>query len=149
MGWEQWFSVFKLSMMWQMDEIQKLAVQSIFKQPFTVKDCEAVLKLSTLSRFSELRGRAMKALSTKLQPVDRIVLARECQIAAWLLLGYQELVDRNETISEADEERLGCRTAVKLLRIRDQGRFQGYGSDAKEAIIRTAFESELKEAEYP
>jgi len=143
--WQEWFSVLKLAMMWRMDEIMRLAVEKILILPTTAKEWVVVLRCSTLWRVSEIREKAKTELDRSLQPMDRVLLARECQIADWLSLGYRELVERSETISEADDERLGSSTVLKLFRMRDRRR--NYNFDLDDAI-RTAFTAELQRAEY-
>jgi hypothetical protein len=160
LNWQQWFSVLKLARMWQMDEIQDLAVERISKLPTTTNEWVAVLRWSTLWGISEIREKAINALEHGLQSIERIILARECKISDWVLRGYGELVGRNETISESDEEQLGCETVAKLFRIKDLRRFHqndrgqgGYqivnivNNYNVDDAIRTAFKMELGEAE--
>jgi hypothetical protein len=130
-----------------MDEMAGLAVERISKLPTNTMEWTTVLRLSTLWRVSEIREKAKSQLDNSLQTVDRITLARECQIADWLLRGYRDLVTRSETISELDEERLGCSTVVKLFRIRDRRRDNNYNYSV-DGAIRTAFNTELQKAEY-
>jgi hypothetical protein len=104
-----------------------------------------VLRCSTLWRVSEIREKAKIQLDSSLKSVNRVLLARECHVGEWLSRGYQELVQRSETISEADEERLGSSTVIKLFRMRDRRR--DYDFNLHDAI-GTAFSTELQKAEY-
>lgn len=149
MTWAEWFSVLKLAIMWQMDEMRELAIERITTLPVSVNEWLAVLKLSTSRRISEVREKAIERLTQSLQLVDRVALAVEFQVAHWLLLGCRDFVTRDETISERDERRLGSKTTIKLFRTRDAFR-RRWNAPASEidAAVRRVFEAELKEAEY-
>jgi hypothetical protein len=151
MTWMQWFSVLKLATMWAMDEMREEAIQRIISLPTSVEEWIEVLKVSTSRRVSEVRNKAIAHLSQNLRVVDRVSLAVECQATSWFLLGCRELLFRDETISEYDEECLGSQTAMKLLRLRDRlfPRLRRYPSvPAVDEAICKAFEVEIKAAEY-
>jgi hypothetical protein len=151
MTWTQWFSVLKLASMWAMDEMREEAIERIVSLPSSAEEWIEVLKVSTSRRVSELRNKAIAHLSQNLRLVDRVSLAVECQVLRWYVLSCRELVFRDETISEYDEERLGSQTTIKLLRLRDRlfprlRRTQTV--TAVDEAIYKAFEAEIKEAEY-
>src|ERR1700722_18175511 len=155
----EWTSVLKLAMLWEMENIRKLAIKQILSFPASSKDWIEMLKMSTSPRVTEIRENAIYHLQN-LGSVERILLARECRVSEWLLRGYRELVERTETISQQDEERLGREATLQLLRLRDQycrqccrncNRPKNY-SDSKvnlNEIIRTKFGEELADAFYP
>jgi hypothetical protein len=150
MSWIEWSSVLRLSIMWQMDEMQQVAVERISSLPVSTEEWIYVLKLSTQWHISKIRNKAIERLNPHLQPVDRVLLARDCQVSEWLSRGYRAIVDRAETISESDEEKLGTRAAMKLFRLRDAKRVHhdnGWGINFHEAI-HSAFKVELEKAEY-
>lgn len=117
----EWTSVLKLSTMWQMDKLQRLAIEKISSLPVTVEEWVSVLKISTSWAVPEIRETAIQRLSMfKIEPVDKVILATEYKVAKWLLEGYTELVLRSTTLSDQDEKRLGFKAASKLYRIREK-----------------------------
>jgi hypothetical protein len=75
----------------------------------------SVLKLSTLWRFKELRTKALNRLSQiQIDPVDKVILARDYGVEGWLVEGYTELVKRDEGLSSEARRRLGYETALQL-----------------------------------
>ena len=78
----------------------------------TQTDWMSVLRLSTMWELLDIRELAIKGLSkTNMIPVDKILLARECKVPDWLIVGYEEIAKRTETITDADAERLGWQAA--------------------------------------
>src|SRR5262245_19275044 len=129
MSWQEWFSLLQLSMMWQMSEIQQVAMGKILNSSLSKDEWTYMLKWSTSSRVSEVREKAIEKLRGSLQPLERVLLAKECQVSDWLKQGYKEIVERRDTIDEADEKKLGCKTTVKLFRLRDKRQHGGlYGA---------------------
>jgi len=151
----EWISVLKLAMLWEMENIRKLAIKQILSLPASSKDWIEMLKMSTSPRVTEIREKAIQSMDLeKLESVERILLAKECGVYEWLLRGYRELVQRTETISQQDEEQLGREATLKLFRLRDQYCRDQYGRDLSLAfsgdsnsnldeIIRTKFGEEL------
>jgi len=95
------------------------------------KDWMAALRLSTMWEFEDIRKLAIREL-TKTNgnnAVEKVLLGKEFRVPEWLMAGYNDLVDRPETISAEETTRLGLETTVRLLRLRDsQGRRQEYCS---------------------
>jgi len=156
MSQREWFSVLKLSLMWHMDQVKDLAIENITSVPMSTNDCIDMLRKSTLLIVPKIRDKAIRQLTPKscLPPVNRILLARECRVADWLLDGYTQLVRRDETISAEDEMQLGATVTLRLFRVRDQhhpslirGHLNGPIFDVDNAI-RTQFATELKAAAY-
>ena len=76
----------------------------------TEEEWISMLKLSTLWGFSALREKAIGQLSwssSTMDPVSRVELARKYQVKEWLIVGYQDLVNRPASISMEESERLG------------------------------------------
>jgi hypothetical protein len=77
----------------------------------------------------QIRTLALQELSkTEMITTDKILLARECKVASWLLSGYDDILRRPHAIPVADLEVLGWETAAKLLQIREQDIMQYIGS---------------------
>ena len=151
----EWTSVLKLAMLWEMENIRKLAIKQILSLPASSKDWIEMLKMSTSPRVTEIREKAIQSMDLeKLESVERILLAKECGVYEWLLRGYRELVQRTETISQQDEEQLGREATLKLFRLRDEycrnQYWRNYGEKEfnLDEIIRTKFREELA-ACYP
>jgi hypothetical protein len=71
--------------------------------------------------FFDVRKSAIEELSkVAMNPVTKVLLARECNIQEWLLAGYDELAKRKETISLDEAEQLGKDTAILLFQIREE-----------------------------
>jgi len=158
MSWREWFSVLDLSTMWLMNEAKDLAIKGITSLSLDTSEWVEVLKLSTSRTASEIRDKAIQELTPPehLSPTDRILLARECQVVDWLLVGYKQLVQRNEIISADEEEQLGVNATLNVLRIKliQESRRKGLSIFKSpdiaelEAIIRAAFEAEFDAAQY-
>ena len=92
-----------------------------------VEEWTEVLRLSSKWSFNEIRANAIKKLDDStlegaaLSTFSRLHLANECQVAAWLLQSYRDLVTRSDGISVEDAEELGdWRKAILLCGIREQ-----------------------------
>jgi len=89
----------------------------------TRQEWMSVLKLSTMWEFSDIRERAIQELLKEdmgMQTIEKIECARSFRVKEWLVEGYTELLKRAETITDEEGERLGWKTAAKLLLIREQ-----------------------------
>ena len=111
----------ELSSKWQMDKIQKIAVEQILKLQHLVRVNvqQDLLRLANKLGIIEIRNAAIQMLSFALLPVECIQLGNELQAASLVLRGYVQLVQMAGGISEEHEERLGRKTTSKLFRIRD------------------------------
>ncbi|KAJ7314358.1 hypothetical protein DFH08DRAFT_716740, partial [Mycena albidolilacea] len=76
----------------------------------------SVLKLSTQWRFLDARKLAIQQLQSRsdIESVERVVLARQYDVAAWLRIGYTELVQRRDVIYREEAEKIGWETAFLL-----------------------------------
>jgi hypothetical protein len=77
----------------------------------------SVLKLATLWRFGELRQEALDELAQiDIEPVDRIILAREYKVENWLVDGYMELVAQDGILSSKDKTTLATKRRCEFMR---------------------------------
>ncbi|KAJ7250472.1 hypothetical protein B0H12DRAFT_1234360 [Mycena haematopus] len=76
----------------------------------------SVLKLSTQWYFLSARNFAIRQLDSRsdMGSVERILLARQYDIAAWLREGYDDLVNRKHGISVEEAVKIGLETTVRL-----------------------------------
>lgn len=73
--------------------------------------------------FSYIRERAIQELLTTgmaMPTIEKIECAKSFEVKGWLFDGYMELLKRDETITDDEAERLGWKTATKLVRLREQ-----------------------------
>jgi len=104
----------------------------------------AVLKLSSMWDFFDIRKLAIEELSaSKMNPITKILLARQYTARALLFTGYDELANDTESISVADAERLGWDTAVRIFNIRQKNVASRSVMDFRDDI-ENAFAKELK-----
>ncbi|KAJ7812026.1 hypothetical protein B0H14DRAFT_3879861 [Mycena olivaceomarginata] len=113
----------------------------------------SVLKLSTQWRFLDARNLAIEQLQRRadLQIVERILLARQYDVVAWLRKGYIDLARRKQCISQEEAKKIGWETAFRICEAReaaitrkcdDYSYFLGYTD------IEDKFREEFKEAEF-
>lgn len=101
--------------------------------------------------FAEIRKLAITVLSDiKMDPIEKVLLARQNRIPEWLLAAYQELVNRELVISLEEAEQLGWDVAIRIFHMRDQAmatllQIHELGEIClSEEDIRREFEEELK-----
>jgi len=83
----------------------------------------ATLKLATKWQFLNARKIALQALQkTKGPATEKITLGRELKISKWVLEGYKDLanIDDTTTITDGVASTIGWETTVKLLQIREE-----------------------------
>ncbi|KAJ3886265.1 hypothetical protein GG344DRAFT_33168, partial [Lentinula edodes] len=80
-----------------------------------------VLKLVKKWDMDEVRGYAISAIEKlpNVDPVDKIVLARTYDIPTWLVPLFNEILQRPQSLTESDIEKLGIPTTVRLVKLRD------------------------------
>jgi hypothetical protein len=85
------------------------------------EDWISVLKLSTLWYFLDARDLAIQQLNDRadIGSVERILLARQYDVATWLRMGYTDLARREEGISLEDAKKIGWETTVRLYQTRE------------------------------
>ncbi|KAF7370263.1 hypothetical protein MSAN_00657500 [Mycena sanguinolenta] len=81
----------------------------------------SVLKLSTQWYFLDARDLAIKQLNDRpdIGGVERILLARQYDVATWLRKGYNDLAKREEGLSLEDAAKIGWETTVRLYQTRE------------------------------
>lgn len=80
--------------------------------------------LSFATRFicEKIRRRAIREIEdghSKLDPVERVVLAVRHAIPQWLVPAYQELCQRQDSLTYIEGEKLGLSTVIKLMKARE------------------------------
>lgn len=81
----------------------------------------SVLKLSTMWAFGKLRQKAIKRLGKlNIDPVEKVMLARNCKVEQFLVDGYEELLRREEGPSLEEAKVLGYEVVIQLYRMREQ-----------------------------
>jgi hypothetical protein len=102
--------------MWLIDSLRKEAVTHITRPPKTPDEWSTILRWSTEQRIPDARATAIQYLSSsKLREIQKVQLARECNIADWLVDSYSRLVKRVAEIEEDEENLLGRETTSKLF----------------------------------
>jgi len=82
-----------------------------------------LLSISTRFKMEKVRNRAIREITLfELDAVDRIVLAVNHDVPAWLTPAYVVLCQREEPIREEEAEKLGLSVMVKLARARESVR---------------------------
>jgi len=89
---------------------------------FTLESWVSLLAFSTRFICDKIRARSIReleAIQSRVDPIERIVLAVRHNIPQWLSGAYQELCQRQDSLSEEEGERLGLSTVIKLMRARE------------------------------
>jgi len=95
--------------------------------PMGSEEWISVLKLSTMWTFGELRQLAIKWLGRlDINPVEKVMLARNYKVERLLVRGYMELIKRKEGPSVEEAKILGYEAAIRLYEKRERHR----GSDS-------------------
>jgi hypothetical protein len=147
--WKEWASVLKLSAMYHLQGIEKMAIERLLTLAAAAREWQDVLRVSTAWRLHGIREKAIQQLDRSSPDMAKLKLAMDCGVETWLRAGYVWLVQRSGAISEAEEEILGRTTTYKLFLLRHrrlQG-FDGYSrSPAIDVIIGREFKEELEKA---
>lgn len=111
-----------------------------------------MLKLATKWHFDAVRELALNQLANVIMgPVDRVMLAKRCNIWKWLRSGYTDLATRSEMISLEEAERIGYPVAHALYRAREEA-FRSYGivqvHDIERIFAHEKRAMEMMEAAY-
>jgi hypothetical protein len=83
----------------------------------------SVLKLSTMWEFQNIRARAIKALESptlSMDLVDKIVIARNFNVSAWLVPSLNALVQREKSLDLSEGNRLGLEWTLKVAELRER-----------------------------
>ena len=106
---------------------------------FTLESWINLLSFSTRFICDKIRSRSIReieAIQSRVDPVERIVLAARHNVPQWLNGAYQELCQRQETLTEAEGEKLGLSTVIKLMRARE---ILLSGSDLQDRFLSNKF----------
>ena len=100
--------------------------------PRSLEDWTRLLSISHQFGIEKIRNRAITALEDMgLGPVERIVLAVNHDIPAWLKPAYVDLCQRKEPLREDEARKLGWSTTVKLACARERLREDDQKSQSK------------------
>lgn len=81
----------------------------------------SVLKLSTLWEFSQLRQEAISNLDiTKLEPAEKVTIARLYRVERWLIEGYTALIKQDTSFTAVQKSILGADTVIRLYERREE-----------------------------
>jgi hypothetical protein len=114
-----------------------------------------VLRLSSQWFFNDVRQRAIASIEAIDIPLlERIEMAKEHHVSAWLLAGYRKLALRNETITVEEAEKVDLRKAILVCGLREKYKGRGYCESEVDKAILTTFASDFDkvhamEAQYP
>ncbi|KAF8216987.1 hypothetical protein K438DRAFT_2007695 [Mycena galopus ATCC 62051] len=135
-----------LKVLYPLDMPHILTVSGGMHNWMTKDEWIAVLKLSTQWRFLEARNLALQQLHrrTDIQGVERILLARQYDVAPWLRLGYRDLAKRADLISREEAEKIGWETAFLLSQVREKAWKNGEDFDS---ALESTFGEEFRQAE--
>jgi len=89
---------------------------------FTLESWVSLLSFSTRFICDKIRARSIReleAIQSRVDPIERIVLAVRHNIPQWLSGAYQELCQRHDSLSEQEGERLGLAAVIKLMKARE------------------------------
>ncbi|KAF5317220.1 hypothetical protein D9611_003668 [Ephemerocybe angulata] len=102
----------------------------------TPEEWLAVLKLSTKWLFNDFRKMAIEKLSplAEMDPIEKVRIGKEFCVEAWLLSGYCELVNRDESITVGDAGKLGWQSAIRLCGLREDWKIPGRRDPIAKAI---------------
>jgi hypothetical protein len=113
-------------------ELSWHARSPIVMSPLSLNEWISVLKLSTEWKFAELRRKALEVLSwIRIDPVERVILARKYKVEKWVVDAYTQLVVQDNRLSLKEAEILGYDTAFQLYEMREESFRQSlsrYGS---------------------
>ena len=89
---------------------------------FSLESWVSLLSFSTRFICDKIRARSIReleAIQSRMNPIDRIVLAVRHNVPQWLSGAYRELCQRQDSLSEEEGDRLGLSTVIKLMRARE------------------------------
>jgi hypothetical protein len=87
------------------------------------QDWISVLKLAAKWQFERIKALAIEKLAAKLEPLDpieQLVLGRDCDVPKWLHSGYVALATRSEALSLVEAEKVGWPAAICVCQIREE-----------------------------
>jgi hypothetical protein len=115
--------------------------------PMEYHDWMSILGLSTLWRMRFLRILCvlrMSPLPTHITPLEKVLMARKYMIGDWLVDAFDELLWRDEVLTDEEVDGLDSTTVVKLLWIQERRLKNKNGSTPLKEVIRDTFQRELQ-----
>jgi hypothetical protein len=117
------FSFLSLSLLHALNEKNNIYIYRMHDEnAFTLESWIALLSFSTRFICDKIRARSIRELESiqsRVDPIERIVLAVRHNVPQWLNGAYQELCQRQDSLSEEEGEKLGLPTVIKLMRARE------------------------------
>ena len=106
----------------------------------------SVLKLSTMWAFGKLRQKAIKRLGKlNVDPVEKVMLARNYKVEQFLVDGYGGLITRKEGPSLEEAKVLGYEVVIQLYKMREQhSRLEGMPPSSMRRSARTRMVSDIE-----
>ena len=149
----QGISVLKLSAMWQMDNLTDMVVQQLSNLKGRRGAWIDLLDLASVHQLPGARVLAIQKIASTFngRGTDKVVLGRQHGVKEWLEGGLRELVQREDSFTDEDDEALGWKTVSKLYRIRERIHFEERGHhlhvDEGRVVydVKKEFEKELNE----
>ena len=106
----------------------------------------SILELAKMWYFMDIHALAVDDITTHpMDPVERIVLAREHYVIGWLETGYLELAQRTLAPSVEEVERIGYTSGTLVFHVREKRIADPSGFI--ESWVRTVFAEELEDLE--
>ncbi|KAG9041208.1 hypothetical protein FS837_012547 [Tulasnella sp. UAMH 9824] len=88
---------------------------------FSLEDLKTILTLASDWGFPRIQNRSMTALQNlRLPPVDKLLLAKRCQIAEWIREAYLALALRTPGLETADAPALGATATSVITHAREE-----------------------------
>ncbi|KAJ3774074.1 hypothetical protein FB446DRAFT_640467, partial [Lentinula raphanica] len=83
---------------------------------------EAVFRLAKRWEMDEVKTHAITAVEglPNVDPVEKIILARTYDIRSWLAPSFNEILQRSQSLTESNIEKLGIPTVARLIGLRDR-----------------------------
>lgn len=88
----------------------------------SLRDWVTLLDVSTRLRFSKLRPRSIREISSRrdsLTAVETVVLAHKHDVPGWLAKAYGDLCRRPHPLDDAEAEQLGAKITARIARARE------------------------------
>ncbi|KLO19848.1 hypothetical protein SCHPADRAFT_43214 [Schizopora paradoxa] len=82
----------------------------------------SILRVAHKWGFDKVKGLAVKELEkTQMSPVDKAILARDCEVGnGWLLTAYAELGAREAPLTVEEGQKLGLNAVIQLAEVREK-----------------------------
>jgi hypothetical protein len=107
----------------------------------TLEDWTSVLKLSHRFGHAAMRAFAIKRLDPLISCIDRVIIAHQFEVTAWLPQAYLDVCELSRLPSTEDAHRLGFNVFIKIAAAREAFRVDADVVEApkRAAIVRNIF----------